>query len=173
MNPAPTPLPLPEIAPPVEIPLLEAWQQLLIAAAALVLLGLLAWLVIRAWRRKPVEVPPTAREIALRQLQEARGRVGTTEPREFSILVSDILRSYLMGQFRLPATRQTSQEFISSARQFAGFSPGEKALLEHFLQRVDEIKFAQAKAGPEDSHALLEQAADFVGGPVATTEAPR
>ena len=72
-------------------------------------------------------------------------------------------------QHGLPATRQTSIEFLTALAKAASFSSEEKSLLEDFLNRCDLIKFARYEATTSDSELLLQEAIRFVkGGQLAT-----
>lgn len=130
--------------------------------AALAILGALAWLGWR-WLRKPTpEQTPQAR--ALDFLERARAEIAQLTPYQFSIRVSDILRRYVMEQYQLPATRQTSVEFLERLAKRSPFSEDERSLLGDFLSRCDLIKFARYDATTADSELLLEEATRFVKG---------
>ena len=85
-------------------------------------------------------------------------------PYQFCIRVSDILRRYVTQQYGVPATRQTSIEFLTAAAKAPSFSADDKSLLEDFLNRCDLIKFAKYEATISDSELLLEEAIRFVKG---------
>jgi hypothetical protein len=151
-----------DIAPPVDYSLIPPWLVFVIAFVVLSLLGLLVWWF--AKRRKP-ELPPKApREIALEELERIQPEIDRMSPYQFSIRVSDILRRYVTQQYGLPATRQTSIEFLSAAAKAPTFSADDKSLLEDFLSRCDLIKFAKYEATMSDSELLLEEAIRFVKG---------
>jgi uncharacterized protein DUF4381 len=151
-----------DIAPPVDYSLLPPWLVFVIAFVVLSLLGLVVWWF--AKRRKP-ELPPRApREVALEELEQIRGAIERMNPYQFSISVSDILRRYVTQQYGVPATRQTSIEFLSAAAKAPSFSADDKSLLEDFLNRCDLIKFAKYEATTSDSELLLEEAVRFVKG---------
>lgn len=153
-----------DIAPPVDVFPYPAWMVALGILIGLLLLGLVVWCVKRFWPRSPSLPPPTPRELALQQLQQLATRLDGMLPYDFSILVSDVLRSYLMQQYGLAATRQTSPEFLASVADNACFSVMQKELLALFLGRCDEVKFARVDASAGDSARLLEQATSFVKG---------
>ncbi len=151
-----------DIAPPVDYSLIPPWLVFVIAFVVLSLLGLGVWWF--AQRRKP-ELPPKApREIALEELEQIQGEIERMNPYQFSIRVSDILRRYVTQQYGLPATRQTSIEFLTAAAKAPSFSADDKSLLEDFLNRCDLIKFAKYEATTSDSELLLEEAMRFVKG---------
>jgi Domain of unknown function (DUF4381) len=151
-----------DIAPPVDYSLIPPWLVFVITFLILSLLGLVVWWFVQ--RPKP-ELPPKApREIALGELEQIRGEIDRMSPYQFSIRVSDILRRYVTQQYGLPATRQTSIEFLTAAAKAPSFSADEKSLLEDFLNRCDLIKFARYEATTSDSELLLEEAIRFLKG---------
>lgn len=151
-----------DIAPPVDYSLIPPWMVFAGSFLALAILGLAGWLVWR-WLRKP-EPEQTPRGRALELLQRVRSEITQLNPYEFSIRVSDILRQYVMQQYQLPVTRQTSVEFLESLASSAQFSEADKSLLGDFLTRCDLIKFARYNATVSDSELLLEEATRFVQG---------
>jgi hypothetical protein len=151
-----------DIVPPVDYSLIPPWLVFVIAFVALSLLGLVVWLV--AKRRKPPVPPKLPREIALEELDRITREIEKMTPYQFSVRVSDILRKYVTQQYGLPATRQTSIEFLTALAKAPSFSSDEKTLLEDFLNRCDLIKFARYEATASDSELLLEEAIRFVKG---------
>src|SRR3954466_16346364 len=151
-----------DIAPPVDYSLIPPWLVFVIAFVVLSLLGaVVGWFM---KRRKPELPPQAAREIALGELEQIRPESETMTPYQFSIRVSDILRRYVTQQYGVPATRQTSIEFLTAAAKAPSFSADDKSLLEDFLNRCDLIKFAKYEATTSDSELLLEEAIRFVKG---------
>jgi hypothetical protein len=157
-----------DIAPPVDYSLISPWLIFVITFITLSLLGLLTWWFVRF--RKVSGLPPRLpREVALEQLDRIRAEIERMSPYQFSIRVSDILRGYVTQQYGLPATRQTSIEFLTAVAKVSPFSVDEKSLLEDFLNRCDLIKFARYEASSYDSQLLLGEAFRFVqGGQLAT-----
>ena len=151
-----------EIAPPVDYSFLPTWAIFLASLVGLCLIGLIVWLLKR--RRTPALPPKTPREIALEELERIADEIEITNPYQFSIRVSDILRRYVTNQYALPVTRQTSVEFLTALTKSKSFSANEKSLLEDFLNRCDLIKFARYEAISADSQLLLEEATRFVKG---------
>jgi len=153
-----------DIAPPVDFFPYPLWVGILVALVAAGLLFLVGWMIYRWVKKRSSHAPPTARDSALARLEEARQQIERLEPYAFSILVSDVLRHYVSAQFQMPATRQTSPEFLAGAAKASAFSTEEKSLLAEFLEVADLIKFAHAEAGRRESEVLLEQAIRFVKG---------
>jgi hypothetical protein len=156
-----------DIAPPVDYSLIPPWLVFVIAFVVLSLLGLVVWWFVK--RRKPGLPAKAPREIAVEELEQIRGEIERITPYQFSIRVSDILRRYVTQQYGVPATRQTSIEFLTAAAKAPSFSADDKSLLEDFLNRCDLIKFAKYEATRSDSELLLGEAIRFVkGGQLAT-----
>jgi len=151
-----------DIAPPVDYSLIPAWLVFVIVFVALSLLGLVVWLF--AKRRKTPLPPKLPRQIALEELDRIGHEIDRVSPYQFSIGVSEILRKYVTQQYGLPATRQTSIEFLSALANASPFSEDERSLLEDFLSRCDLIKFARYEATTSDSELLLQEAIRFVKG---------
>ena len=151
-----------DIAPPVDYSLIPAWVVFVAVFFALAIIGLIVWLIART--RKPSQPAKSPRQRAVEALERIRNQIDRLNPYQFSIRVSDILRSYVTEQYDLPVTRQTSVEFLGALTKASPFSEDDKLLLEDFLSRCDLIKFARYEATPADSRLLLEEATRFVGG---------
>jgi hypothetical protein len=146
---------------PVEVPW-PAWVWVCIGFGAAVLVLFLVWLGYWLAHRKPKPIPPTPRQIALRQLEELRTRAPHTEPYEFSVAVSDVLRTYVSAQYHMRATQQTSPEVLNSISAAAEFTEQDRKLLAAFLERCDLLKFARITAHEEENVELLRAASAFV-----------
>ena len=162
----PEPLPIRDIAPPVDIP----WPPWLVASVVigglLALAGLVALII--WWTKKwPTQPLPTPRQLALRSLEALRREVQTLDPYAFSIAVSDVLRSYIGAEYRLHAREQTSPEFLAAIADSPQFYDADRRLLADFLEHCDLIKFARIDATAEDSARLLQSAISFVQGGTA------
>lgn len=156
-----------DIVPPVNYLLVSPWTIFVACLLVLTIIGLAIWYGRKLFQKeKPV---PTPHERALAALNEIKKDVERINPYQFSIRVSDILRRYVMEQFDLPMTRQTSVEFLNAIGSAASFGDEEKALLSDFLNRCDLIKFARYEATPSDSRLLLDEARQFVKGGVLVT----
>jgi hypothetical protein len=156
-----------DIVPPVNYSLVPPWMIFVACLLALTIVGLAIWFARKLFQKdKPV---PTPRERALAALNEIEKNVERINPYQFSIRVSDTLRRYVMEEFDLPMTRQTSVEFLNAIGSAASFGDVEKALLSDFLNRCDLIKFARYEATSSDSRLLLDEARQFVKGEALVT----
>ena len=152
---------LPDIAPPVNYSLVPPWMIFVGSLIVLTIIGLAIWYGRRFFRKKQVMLSP--RERTLAALSAIENDVEKIAPYQFSIRVSDILRRYVVEQFDLPMTRQTSVEFLNAIASAPNFGD-EEALLADFLNRCDLIKFARYDATTVDSRLLLDEARQFVKG---------
>jgi hypothetical protein len=153
---------LPDIAPPVNYSLVPSWMIFVASLIVLTIIGLAIWYGRKLFRK--AQPTPSPRERALAALSRIESEVEKIAPYQFSIRVSDILRRYVMEQFDLPMTRQTSVEFLNAIASAANFADEEKTLLADFLNRCDLIKFARYEATTADSRLLLDEARQFVRG---------
>ena len=137
----------------------------MIGAAVLlaILLGLLVWAFV-VWLRRRNRRPLSAKEKALAALSAARAGAEQAAPYLFSIEVCDVLRGFLGAEHRLPATTQTSYEFLQTARQSGVFDAVRLEHLTRFLDKADAIKFARAAATGADNLELVGLAEDLVRG---------
>ncbi len=129
--------------------------------AILLLLAIVAYFI---WPNpKPAIVQPLLpKELARKRLQSARARISADSPYDFSVEISDILRSFIEQQFGIRAVRQTTIEFLNEASQTTHFDLSHQERLRHFLDTCDAIKFARVAAGTAESEALFDQASAFV-----------
>ena len=156
-----------DIAPPVDYSLIPTWVVFVGTFLTLTLIGAIVWLIARS-RKQPASIK-SPRERALELLDRIDDEIEMLSPYQFSIRVSDILRSYVTEQYKLPVTRQTSIEFLNIIKTASPFSEEDKELLKDFLDRCDLIKFARYEATTADSRLLLEEATRFLkGGQLAT-----
>jgi hypothetical protein len=154
-----------DIAPPVWVLPYPTWMIVTAALLAAALLALLIWLIVRRFRNRPPAAPPSAVTIATRELEKLRGRVRELAPYEFSIAVSDVLRTFVShAKFHLPATQQTSPELLAAVSGSPLFSAADRELLTRFLEKCDMIKFARIDATSDDSAELVASAIEFVQG---------
>lgn len=161
----PAPVEIRDIAPPIDVFPYPPWMVATAIAIAVILLGLVIWFIVSLIRRRPSPLPPSATEIALRELEKLRSKAGESEPYGFSVAVSDVLRTFISNaKFSLPATRQTSPEFLAAISGSKLFSESDRTLLGHFLEKCDMIKFARVDATSADNTELVESALAFVQG---------
>lgn len=126
----------------------------------------LAALAIYLWSRMQAPahlVPGSPAEIALRELDRiaSSGLDSDTDFKERYTLVSDCLRSYLWGQFDIPAPELTTHQTVRSIES-SEVSPSQTDDLTRMLDECDLVKFARFLPDEEDANRVIERARDFV-----------
>jgi len=168
-TPAPTPVPLVDIAGPVWYWPYPLWLTLLAALGILLCLAGLIWLIKKLLGRKAP--PPTNRQLALAALEKLRAGAEGADPYAFGITVSDALRRYIQAEYGLEATTQTSIEFLETLQESPVFSENEQDGVEVFLSRTDLLKFARAGAPTAELLDLVDIAARLVRGEAQSASA--
>lgn len=156
----------------VAVPGLPWWAWLLIALAVVGSAALVYW-----WSQRPrraMAVPPsppppppaaTARRALQALLDE--GLIERGEVDRFYTRLSDIVRQYLEGQFRLRAPERTTEEFLQEITHEPRLSAPQRSLLGEFLQESDLVKFARHQPGADDmrrGHAAATRLVEETAG---------
>jgi hypothetical protein len=137
--------------------LLLAW---LAGAAALAIGGYVLW---RRMHRPPPPRKLELFEIALQRIEESRTLMQPSSVREFSIAISDIVRGYIEAGFDITATHRTTEEFLHDLLDSSNEAlAAHRNLLEEFLYRCDEAKFAGAGLSMPIMESLHRSARTFV-----------
>ncbi len=148
--------------PPPPPPSWVRWLPWIGIAAAL------AGLVAGGWglRRRFVKPTPplTPHEWAAQELDRlaALHLPESGELERYHTLLSDIVRVYLEQRFSLPASQQTTVEFLETMRRSPQLTAAQQRLLRDFLERCDMAKFARAAPPPEECQAIADMARNFV-----------
>ena len=140
------------------------WVWVLIAVGAVLALAGILWAIRKFGNRQSVVNTPVARDVARKALMDLGERINVTPTYDFSIAVSDILRTFITSQFNVRASQQTSPEFLAGIATHVEFTEQDKQLLAKFLERCDRIKFAREEGSVEDSMELMSAAVAFVKG---------
>ncbi len=148
-------------ASPYDIPFLPLWAVITLTILATLIGVALIWWLQKRWKKSHTP-PPPPRQAALESLNALQPHIETDAPSEFTVEVASVLRRFVVGQYGIPATRQTSQEFLQSLAQSAAFSESDQTLLKSFLDKSDLIEFAKLQATSEDNRDLWEKAREFV-----------
>lgn len=125
------------------------------AVAALIIIILIIMFILRHYKKiKAVVLPSWA--VALNDLHELRNgiRSGKITLDTGFISLTDIVRGYLEKRFKLPASKQTTEEFLEGINQQEGPLPEvQRPFLKEFMQASDMVKFAKL---PPDENILIQ-----------------
>jgi hypothetical protein len=166
------------IKDPLTLP--RDWKPILLAAAAAILAGLLAYAVWRRLRRKPAVLPAApadtrpAHEIALAELERlaAQGLVERGRFVEHYVRLTEILRSYFEARYGIPALDMTTHEILEGLRGPLDRSGIRRSIEAHgaiasLLEDADLVKFAEFTPERGDALASIDRASRVV---IATRE---
>jgi len=108
--------------------------------------------------------PLAPHEWAARELDriEALRLPEAGETERYHTLLSDVARAYLERRFNLPASQQTTAEFLETMRRSPQLTAAQQGLLGDFLERCDMAKFARAAPPPDECRAVAAMARSFV-----------
>lgn len=132
--------------------------------AAIVLLGLAAWLLRRLRTRAALQVRISAYDHARRRMTELerRGWPGQGEADAWYVELSDIVRRYIEDRFGVRAPELTTEEFLREAQARLRLQASQRQLLEAFLETCDRVKFAGYRPGATESQRAFEEAGRFL-----------
>jgi hypothetical protein len=161
-----------DIKPPIAITSVWEWVGWVLAALAIIALGVFVW---RWWQKRrsqiPGEPPVPAHLRAKQKLQEALALIA--QPKPFCILVSDTIRFYLEERFDFRAPERTTEEFLHELQATDLVSPEQKESLGQFLESCDLVKFARYEPGEPELRELHDSAVRLVEETVPKPELPQ
>jgi hypothetical protein len=133
----------------------------LVAGGAVLALGTYGVWRHRRRLRRPRALLPF--EVALQRLEGIRALMQPQSAREFSIAVSDIVRSYIEQGFDLTATHRTTEEFLRDLLESPNAAVARhRESLSEFLHQCDLVKFAGISLTLQNMESLHHSACDFV-----------
>ncbi len=91
---------------------------------------------------------------------------------QFFVEVSDVLRLYIEEMFALPATEQTTTEFLMEIQRSRDIEQNFKNEIRGFLNLAEMIKFAKQQATIEQKKDAIELALKFVENTAKKGESP-
>jgi hypothetical protein len=137
-----------------------ALAALIATVVLLAFAGYLLWRWLKR-RRRPRALLPF--ELALKRLEDIRALMQPAQAREFSIAVSDVVRSYIEQRFDATATHRTTEEFLHDLLDGSHAALlRHRALLSEFLHQCDLVKFAGMSLTVQSMATLHESARAFV-----------
>jgi len=149
-----------DIRGPLHIPDPLLWLYYSAGACLLLIAAAAAW---RWLRRRKALRAKLAFEIAFEQLERAKALMKPEMGDEFSVAVSNAIRTYIESRFDLRVTRHTTEEFMSRiAAEPSGGLGGYADLLHDFLDHCDLAKFARYTLTLDRMKEMHQSAWDFV-----------
>jgi hypothetical protein len=117
-----------------------------------------------AVRRRPEQPPPPPDVWALAELDrlETLALPAAGEVDRYHTMLSSTMRRYLELRFRLPASHQTTPEFLKNLSGADLLNPAHQQILRDFLERCDLAKFARAGFSPVECQEAARMARDLV-----------
>jgi len=147
-----------DIRPPFHIPSNLPGILGAAGAAALAAAGYGAWRWTRKGARKLLPY-----EIALEKLEATRSLIHPETAREFSIAVSEIVRSFIEECFPVRAAHRTTDEFLHElAAQSDSPLAAHREAFAPFLEHCDLAKFARWNLPEPQMEAMLDSARAFI-----------
>ncbi len=126
---------------------------IILGVVALVIIAAIILFIIRRGKKTQIIILPSW-TIALHDLHALRNNIksGSITLNTGFISLTDIVRSYLEKRFKLPVSKQTTQEFLQEINQDGGPLPKVQGpFLKEFMQAADLVKFAKL---PPDENTL-------------------
>lgn len=160
-------LELRDIRPAIDIPESAGWPlwaTLSLIALTLAVGGILWW----RWHvGKQASSAPDAVTLALAELESARDSLDSVDAETYAMAVSDVLRRFIEGHFKVAAVRQTSEEFLQgftspSHEAILTIDQTHRSVLRDFLRRCDLVKFACGRLDRAQREQLHDVARSFI-----------
>ena len=149
-----------DIRGPLHIPDPHIWLYYTVGACLFLIGAAAAW---RWLRRRKVLRAKLAFEIAFEQLERAKALMKPEMGDEFSVAVSNAIRTYIESRFDLRVTRHTTEEFMARiAAEPSGDLCEYAGLLHNFLEYCDLAKFARYMLGSDQMEEMHRSAWEFV-----------
>jgi len=149
-----------DIRGPLHIPDPLLWLYYTAGVCLFLIGAAVAW---RWLRKRKVLRAKLAFEIAFEQLKRAKALMKPEMGDEFSVAVSNAIRTYIERRFDLRVTRHTTEEFMGRIAAEPSGDLGQYAdLLHHFLEHCDLAKFARYMLALDQMKEMHQSAWDFV-----------
>ncbi len=159
-----------DVKPPERIP--WGWEEYAILFGGLLIVALLAWLIYRRFKKKPVEEVKEPEPVkiltnfdkALEKLEEIdrKGYLAEGKYKEHFSEVSDTIRWYFEIEYRFPSLELTTRETIRELTK-KGFPQEVVAGADDFLTRADMVKFAKYEPAEVEQANYTASAAALLG----------
>ncbi|HQO58752.1 MAG TPA: DUF4381 family protein [Candidatus Omnitrophota bacterium] len=160
-----------DVKPPIALP---GVQGIWIAVLILLFLGTLAWALRTMSRRRltpsPASPPLPPWDVAFQRLKALKdaGFPEGENAKTFYTELSDILRRYVAGRFRIKAPEMTTEEFLSHLKNAPALDNHHKLSLQDFLSCCDRVKFARFSSSVSE----MERGLNLIWRLVLETQPP-
>ena len=160
-----------DIKAPEPIPV--DWRPYWLLGGGLLAVVLIAFVLYRTLNRptrSAAAAPPRPPHvIATAELDRLRARrlIEQGAFKEYYSELSDVVRRYLEGRFKLRAPEMTTEEFLVAAARDGRLAPAHRRLLDEFMTESDLVKFARHLPTIADSERAWTAARRFVDEPAA------
>lgn len=110
---------------------------------------------------------PARREETLAEAMERVRRIAADPPgepraiRDAHFTIAEAVRRFVEERWEVPASRQTTEEFLRAIARRGSFQGGGMSLLPVVLEACDRVKWAGDAAGAQDTLELARLALDF------------
>jgi hypothetical protein len=152
-------IPPPETLP--DSPSAAQWLPWIGLAGVALVLTAVGWIMLRQWHRARQVLSPDQWAVGeLNRLQDKS--ISILNIAQYHTILSDVIRRYLTERYGLPATLQTTAEFLTTIRTSNRLSDEQQALLRELLERCDLAKFAPIGASAEECREATALARAFV-----------
>jgi hypothetical protein len=132
-----------------------------------------AWFFLRSKKEPPkkAEPAPTPRPVrtdrTLADWIEAVRRIAENPPRDAAAMreahftIAEAVRRFVEERWEIPASKQTTEEFLSEIAASSRFRGGGMSILPVVLEACDRVKWAEDRVGPQDTLEVAKLALDF------------
>ena len=164
---------------PMKIPI--TFRELLPWIILAIILGLITWFVVYYLKKRKKSEPVfhlkpriilQPFEIALSELEKLRIKKlwQSGKVKEYHTEVTDIIRQYLEGRFRIMALESTTDEILEDLSGTNEIPAASREKLLQILTLADLVKFAKAQPLPDEHERSLQYAIDFVNSTLVKKE---
>jgi hypothetical protein len=141
----------------------------------ILVLGFVAWKLIRRARRRIRLMLMSPRERALEELKDllALRLIEKNLVKDFYVELTMVVRRYIERQHRIRAPEQTTEEFLSAVSDNPNFGPEVVKRLRLFLEAADLVKFAAYRPDKDNVDSAIGTARDYITSDADRTESAR
>ena len=113
-------------------------------------------------RRPTPPVPPVGEAFEALKRLESSHLPSRGEFDSYYVQLTSIIRRYIERQASIPASTQTTQEFLAAAAQAAQLNAEARQILDDLLTYADQVKFAQRSSTEADCSLAFSYASEFL-----------